>query len=110
VQERPDVARRFMLGYVQAVRAYNDAFFKGMNKAEIVDILVKHTNLKDAALYDQIIPPGLNPDGAIGLQSLQDDVAWYRRKGVVQDDLDLSRVVDNQYVDYAVQQLGRYQR
>jgi NitT/TauT family transport system substrate-binding protein len=110
MRERPDVARRFMLGYVQAVRAYNDAFFKGMNKAEIVDILVKHTNLKDAALYDQIIPPGLNPDGAIGLQSLQDDVAWYRRKGVVQDDLDLSRVVDNQYVDYAVQQLGRYQR
>jgi NitT/TauT family transport system substrate-binding protein len=74
-----------------------------------VDILVKHTNLKDPALYEQIVPPGLNPDGAIGLQSLQDDVTWYRQKGVVQEDLDLGRVVDNQYVEYALQQLGKYQ-
>ncbi len=106
--ERPDVARRFMVAYVQAVRAYNDAFFKGVNKPEVVDILVKHTTLKDAALYNQIVPPGLNPDGAIGLKSLQDDVAWYRQKGVVQEDLDIGRVVDNQYVDYALQQLGKY--
>jgi NitT/TauT family transport system substrate-binding protein len=109
VRDHPDVARRFMVGYLQAVRAYNDAFFKGVNKPEIVEILVKHTNLKDPALYNQIVPPGLHPDGTIGLQSLQDDVTWYRQKGVVQEDLDLSRVVDSQYVDFALQQLGKYQ-
>ncbi|HEY7066591.1 MAG TPA: ABC transporter substrate-binding protein [Chloroflexota bacterium] len=108
-RDRPEVARRFMVGYVQAVRAYNDAFFKGVNRPEIVNVLVKHTSLKDPALYDQVVPPGLNPDGAIGLQSLQDDVAWYRQKGVIEQDLDLARVVDNQYVEYALQQLGKYQ-
>jgi NitT/TauT family transport system substrate-binding protein len=108
-RERPDVARRFMVGYLQAVRAYNDAFFKGVNKPEIVDILVRHTTLKDAALYDRIVPPGLNPDGAIGIPSLQGDLDWYRQRGVVQADISVDQMVDNQYVEYALQQLGKYQ-
>ena len=109
VRDQPDAARRFMVGYLQAVRAYNDAFFKGVNKPEIIDILVRYTNLKDPALYDQVVPPGLHPDGTIGLQSLQDDVTWYRQRGVVQEDLDVSRAVDTQYVEFALRQLGKYQ-
>lgn len=108
-RERPEVAKRFMVGYLQSVRAYNDAFFKGINKAQIIDILVRNTTLKDAALYEQILPPGLNPDGAISVPTLQGDIEWYRQHGVLPADFDITRVIDNQYVDYALQQLGKYQ-
>jgi hypothetical protein len=36
-------------------------------------------------------------------------VAWYRQKGVAQEDLGVGRVVDNQYVDYPLQQVVKYQ-
>src|SRR5262249_4364066 len=109
IRDRPDVARRFMVGYIQAVRAYNDAFFKGIDKPEIIDILVKHTSLKDAGLYAQIVPPGLNPDGAIGIQSLQGDVEYLRGKGLLERDVDVSEMVHNQSVEYGLQQLGKSQ-
>jgi len=66
------------------------------------------TSDRTIRLYDQIVPPGLSTDGAIELQGPQDGVAWYRQKRVVQEDLDLSRVVDNQHVENALQQLGPY--
>jgi NitT/TauT family transport system substrate-binding protein len=108
-RERPEVARGFMVAYLQALRVYNDAFVKGIDKAATIDRLIKYTNLKDPALYDRITPPGLNPNGTIGLDNVLDDHRWFVEHGQVQGDVDLARFVDNQYVDYALQQLGRYQ-
>jgi ABC-type nitrate/sulfonate/bicarbonate transport system substrate-binding protein len=108
-RERPAVANGFMVAYLQGVRVYNDAFVKGIDKAAAINRLVKYTNLKDPALYDRITPPGLNPNGVIGLDNVLDDHRWFVEHGQVQGDVDLARFVDNQYVDYALQQLGRYQ-
>ena len=37
--EQPDVARRWMLAYLQGVRAYNDAFKRGIDREGIVAVL-----------------------------------------------------------------------
>jgi NitT/TauT family transport system substrate-binding protein len=107
--QRPDVARRFMVGYLQGVRAYNDAFFKGADKAGIVSILTQYTTLKDAAVYEKITPPGIHPDGTVSLENMQNDLRYFTLKGQVQGDPDPARIVDGQYADYAVEQLGKYQ-
>ncbi len=111
VEEKPDVGRRFMVAYLKGLRDYNDAFAKqdAAKKAEVVQILIKNTPVKDAALYDRMVMPGLDPNGRVNVDSLEASQSWWLAKGSQTVRADLSRVVDNQYVDWAIQQLGPYQ-
>lgn len=110
VQERPDVARRFMVGYLRSARFYNDAFFKQpRDKAayeEVVSILTKETTAKDATLFAQMQLPAIHPDGTVQVQSLKDDQEWYLQNGYQKTRVDLDAAVDLSYAAYAVKQLG----
>ncbi|TYP50892.1 ABC transporter substrate-binding protein [Thermosediminibacter litoriperuensis] len=106
--ERPEVAKRFMLAYVKSLRDYNDAFFKNINKDEIISILAEYSVVKDKALYDKMFPVGLNPDGYVKMKGIQMDLEWYRKRGLLKGELKAEDVVDNSYVDYALSVLGRY--
>lgn len=109
-KEQADVARGFAIAHVKAARDYNDAFVKKDPKAydEIVRILTKHTELKDAAVYQKVVLPGLNPDGALNVASIARDQDWYASLGLVPQKVDLNAVIDQQFVNNAVQVLGRY--
>src|SRR5262249_1186576 len=48
-KDTPDVGKRFMVGYLKAVRDYNDAFRTGKDKADIIKILSDSTGT-DAGL------------------------------------------------------------
>lgn len=106
---RPEVADRFMVAYIKALRDYNDAFFKNKNKAEIIDILAEWSVVKDKALYEQMFPVGLNPDGYVRAKGIELDLAWYKERGHLKGDLKLADVLDNGYVDRALKVLGKYQ-
>lgn len=103
-----DAARRFMVGYVKGLRDYNDAFVKGKDKAAIVAILAKYTAQKDPAVYAKMEMSYLNPDGKIHLPSMQLDLDYFKQMGYYTGKLDLKSIVDTQFTDYAVQQLGAY--
>jgi NitT/TauT family transport system substrate-binding protein len=107
---RTDAAQRFMVAYVRALRDYNDAFGKGIGRADVVQILAKHTTVKDIALYDRIIPAGLDPDGRLNVPGIRDDVTLYTRLGCITGEVtDPSRVIDESFVNYALGVLGPYQ-
>lgn len=106
---RPDVANRFMTAYVKSLRDYNDAFFKNKNKAEVIDILCKYSVIKDPALYQKMFPTGLNPDGYLRMKGIAADLDWYKERNLLKSDIQLETAVDNQYVDFAVKTLGKYQ-
>jgi NitT/TauT family transport system substrate-binding protein len=104
-----DVGRRWMIAYIRGVRDYNDAFGpKRAGRDEIIRILTRQTSVKDPAVYDQMRPAGLDPDGKLALQSMQDDVAYYQQVGLVREQVDLSQLIDTSYQEYAVQRLGPY--
>lgn len=105
---RPDVANRFMTAYVKSLRDYNDAFFKNKNKAEVIDILCKYSVIKDPALYEKMFPTGLNPDGYLRMKGIAADLAWYKENNLLKSEIKLEEAVDNKYVDFAVQTLGKY--
>jgi NitT/TauT family transport system substrate-binding protein len=107
--EHNDLARRFMVAYVRGLRDYNDAFVKDKGKAEVVQILGAATGITDPAVYDKIVLPYLNPDGYPFTESLAEDQRYFMRLGLQRDAVDIDQLVDTQFVDYAVQQLGRYQ-
>ena len=107
---RTDAAQRFMIAYVRSLRDYNDAFGKGRGRAEVAQILAKYTTVKDLALYDKMIPAGLDPDGRLNVEGMRDDLNVFVRLGCITPDLaDVGRVVDESFVNYAVSVLGPYQ-
>jgi len=110
ILERPEVAKRFMLAYIKSLRDYNDAFFKGINKDEIISILAEYSTVKDKELYDKMYPVGLNPDGYVRMKGVQMDIDWYKERDLLKGDLTVEDVVDNSFCDYAVEILGRYQK
>jgi len=107
-----DVAQRFMVAALKAVRLYNDAFFKNNQAAkdEVIPIFIKYTPVKDRDLYDRMVYQGFDPDGRINRASVEHDMEHYLATGQLAAPLDLDRLIDMRFADYAVQVLGPYPR
>lgn len=108
MEKHPEQARGFMVAYVKGLRDYNDAFEKNKGKDEIINILTKHTKIKDAAIYSKVVPVGLSPDGMVNMLSLKQDAQWYHEKGFVKKLPDIDTIVDLSFAKHAVQVLGPY--
>jgi ABC-type nitrate/sulfonate/bicarbonate transport system substrate-binding protein len=106
---RADVAQRFMKAYLRGVRDYNDVFFKNRDRAGIIDILSKNTNVRKPELYATMVMPGLDPNGAVNVAGMTSDMAWFLSKGFLKEPVDVSKVVDTSFAESAVKQLGPYQ-
>lgn len=101
-------ANRFMTAYVKSLRDYNDAFFKNINKKEIIDILCNYSVVKSPAIYEKMFPTGLNPDGYVRMKGIAMDIDWYKANNLLKQDVKVEDAVDNKYVDFANQVLGKY--
>jgi NitT/TauT family transport system substrate-binding protein len=110
IQDKPDLARRFTLAYVRALRDYNDAFVKkdAASRQEVIGILTKHTTMKDPNLYEKVAMPGLDPDGRVNKDALKADQAYYIEIGKQQAAVNIDELVDTSFIQYAIQQLGAY--
>jgi NitT/TauT family transport system substrate-binding protein len=106
-QEQPESAKRWMAAYLKGTRAYLDAVTKGTDRDGINAILAKHTAVKDLALLAKIAPTGFDPNGRMEIKSLEADQDWFLKLGLQQGRADLGKVIDYQYVDYAVARLGK---
>ena len=105
--ERTDVARRWGVAHVRGQRDYND-FLKGKNRDVIGPILAAHTGLAPEVVEQVGWTPG-HPDGRLNVDSLMDAQRQLLEWGTIQQVLPVDQVVNHQFVDYAVQQLGPYQ-
>ena len=108
--EKQDLARRFMVAYLEGVRDYVDGFFKGdaAKKAAVVKALVENTNIQDPAAFERMGMPAVNPNGKVNVESLRRDMELFRQIGLVQAPADLTKLVDHSFVEAAVKVLGEY--
>jgi NitT/TauT family transport system substrate-binding protein len=104
-----EAAKRYAKAYVRGLRAYTDARTKGTDRDEIIGYFQKHTPLKDRSVYDWMPWPSSDPDGRVRADTIAAAQDWFVEHGYVPTKVDLSKVIDNQFADYAVQQLGPYQ-
>jgi len=109
ITEHPDLAEKFMIAYLEGVRAYNDAFIKGKNKTEIISLLKKHIKIESDAIWDEMIPAGINPDGFLNKESLDQDMRWYLEYGFIDKVCDTEKAVDHTFVEKALVSLGKYE-
>jgi NitT/TauT family transport system substrate-binding protein len=106
-QEQPEAAKRWMVAYLRATRAYIASVVNGTDRDAINAILAKHTAVKDPSLYAKMAPTGFDPDGRLEMKSLEADQDWFMKLGLQKERADLSKIVDYEYVDYAVSRLGK---
>jgi NitT/TauT family transport system substrate-binding protein len=108
--QNKELGNKFMVAYLQGVRKYNDAIVYGNSERDkVIDILTKTTFVDNADLFLKMKPPGLDPNGKVLIDGIKADQDWYSKKGLVKTKIDVNKIIDNSYSDYALKVLGQYQ-
>jgi NitT/TauT family transport system substrate-binding protein len=113
ISDHPAEAQKFMVGYLKAVRYFNDAFVKHDPKVlpEVIALIAKDTKT-DPKIYQRMDSEhnmwGVDPDGAINVPNLQEDIDFWLANGEIKQAIDLNQVVDMSFAQAAAKQLGPY--
>jgi len=65
-------------------------------------------SLRDPAAYDRMQMGWLDPDGAIGRDTLRYDLEYFRQQGYYSGSVTFDDIIDTSFAEYAAQQLGPY--
>ena len=107
-KKNPMAAKQWMVGYVRGIRAYLDAVDGRGGKEELNAALKKYLpNVADPVLLSTIVFPGFSPDGYLNLQTIEKSIDWYYDRGLLKAKPKVPDLVDYQYLDYALDRLGR---
>ena len=109
MSEEKDISLRFMSAYLKGVRDYNDAFIKGEGKDEVIEIMTKHTALKDPELWGKVNVTGLDPDGKMFIDDIKKQYDTYKANGAILGDIDFDKAVDTSLAEEAVEIIGVYE-
>lgn len=104
--QRSDVARRFMVARLKAVRDYEAGFSGGRDRTTLVSILTRYTPITDPAIYARMSFSEMDPDGRVDEGSLEQLQDWYADHGYVSQRADLNAALDSSFTDYATSALG----
>lgn len=107
VNERPEVAQRFVLALTEAARLMQgEDYFDEENMAAYL----AYTNGTEEAIMNAV-PFAFNPDGGIPVEGLQDIENTHRENGRTEyeDPIDLTTVVDTSFSEMALELLGEYE-
>jgi len=109
--KNPELGKKFMLAYLQGVRSYNDGLIYGKkDRDNIIDILTKTTFVDKKDIFERMKPAGLDPNGHVLKQGVIQDMKWYMKQGLVKQEADVEKMVDDSYVQYALGVLGEYKK
>ncbi|WP_046175872.1 ABC transporter substrate-binding protein [Domibacillus indicus] len=108
IDEEQDVSLRFMAAYLKGVRDYNDAFKKGEDKAEIIEIMTEYTALKEADVWKEVFVTGLDPNGKMFTEDIRSQYEMYKRNGAIRGELDFDKAINTEVTEKAVEIIGEY--
>lgn len=112
MQRRPDVARRFFVGYLRAIRYYHDALkdgkLAGPTAEDVIAILQAEIKLPDPTIWRSIVPNAVQTDGRVNEASLQFDYHVFNELGLILKPVSVHDSIDYQFADYANHVLGPY--
>ena len=95
-----------MVAYVRALRYYNDALGNRQVRDDVITIMTAHTPIKDRAVWDRMVWPGLHPDGAVTVRTILDYERWLLNEHQISEFVTPPRFVDLSFVAHAVSVLG----
>jgi NitT/TauT family transport system substrate-binding protein len=108
-EQRADAARRFMVAHLRAIRDYHRAFFgDGQGRDEFLQLMARVSAVQDVGLLARLYPSWSDPNGTPNVETLRDLQRWYIGRGEQISEVDLDKIVDMRFVDYALSRIGRY--
>jgi NitT/TauT family transport system substrate-binding protein len=114
-RERPELAKRFMRAYVRALRVFTDAIENGKWRStpaaeEVIAILARRLEIPAASIRNAY-PHAVDPDGFVNLEAMRRELAFFKEQGLVESRfIKVEDLVDMQFVEAAVKELGPYKR
>jgi NitT/TauT family transport system substrate-binding protein len=108
-REQPEAAKRFVTAWLRGQRDYGRVTKDEAARAEIVDILVKYLPIKDPNVLTRTLNDSVTPNGELDEAVLDDMQGYFVQIGSQSQRVELSRIIDRTYLDYALGRLGRVQ-
>jgi NitT/TauT family transport system substrate-binding protein len=93
---------------LRGVRDYHEWQKRGQPADDLAEILARSTS-QPVERVTQANWEHMNPDGYLNTQAIEVDQRQLLEWGAIQQLVPMDQVVDHQFVDYALAQLGRYQ-
>ncbi|HEY7065039.1 MAG TPA: ABC transporter substrate-binding protein [Chloroflexota bacterium] len=106
--ENTQAARNFIYAHLKGTREYDDALYRDVNRDQIVEMLMKNTAVKDRPLWDKMARRWYSPTGRIDTAILSSDQDYYVQRGFLNQTVDVSKLVNTAFIDYANAALGEY--
>lgn len=103
-----ELAQAFMTAYMRGVRVYNDAFVKGINTDEVIEIMARRAEV-DPEVVRSSYPAGLDPNQEINLDDINKMQDFFVEHGFLDQAVPLDELVDTSFAEAAVEELGRYE-
>ncbi|HZR99992.1 MAG TPA: ABC transporter substrate-binding protein [Chloroflexota bacterium] len=105
--QRPDVATRWMVAYLQGARDYWAAFHEGRDRDAAIAVLTERLSLKDPRVWEAASPEFMDLNGRIDVARLRQQAEFFQREGALTGPVpDLGRFIDPQFAEGAVRQIG----
>jgi NitT/TauT family transport system substrate-binding protein len=108
VTAHPDAAKAFILATLKATRYYCDAYHHGPNRADVVRILAKYSNVQDPALIEKISWTSMDANGRIPMPSIMDIQKYYLDLKLVTDPVPEADMVPPAWIDQVRATLPAY--
>jgi NitT/TauT family transport system substrate-binding protein len=107
--DKSDIGERFMTAYLKAIRDFDDAFVAKdeEKRTEVIDILMIHGKIDDRSMYDKMTFAGLDPNGEININSMEEDQNYFLSIGKQKKPVNLNKIVDTRFVEKALKELDR---
>jgi len=106
--KHPKAARDFVHAVLQGARDYCDAYHGGPNRADVVGILARHTDISDPAMIETMDWGARDPTGRLFEASLMDIQDFYVAEGLIARKYPVERLAQLDWVEEANARLGPY--
>jgi NitT/TauT family transport system substrate-binding protein len=100
--------KNYYVAYLKAAREYCQAYHGGANRQAVIDLSVRTGTETRPELLHKYPWPARDPNGRVNVESMLDMNAWFVANKLSNVRFQAERLVDNHYVDHAVQKLGPF--
>lgn len=100
-------AKKFMKAYLRGVIDYNFAFIKNIKRAEAITDLKKFIKIENEKIWTEMNTVGLNLDGMINEQLIQNDLNWYYEKKYIDKIPSMDKILDLSFVNSAFAEIKK---
>ena len=106
VRERREVVEKFVRAYQRAATEYHEAFNQldaqgrrvfGEKAEALIPIIQKYTKAKPQSIYNGA--PYIDPLGRLDVGSVYDQIAWFKKQGLVDEKVDPAEILDLSFIE-----------